>query len=83
MNSSLVDTFGIIYHAGTNFIAECNDTDIRLVEGAESVNRTFGRVEICYGGTWGTVCDDFWDATDAAVVCKQLGLASEGKLLFE
>jgi len=80
MNSSSV---GIIFHAGMNFIAECNNTDIRLVEGAESVNRTFGRVEICYGGTWGTVCDDFWDAADAAVVCKQLGLTSEGKLLFE
>jgi len=66
-----------------NFIAECNDTDIRLVEGEESVNRTFGRVEICYGGTWGTVCDNFWDAADAAVVCKQLGLTSEGKSLFE
>jgi len=63
------------------YFAECNDTDVRLEGGVVSVNETFGRVEICYGGLWGTVCDDFWDNVDASVVCTQIGLFSQGKIV--
>ena len=48
-----------------------SDAQIRL---AGSSQARQGRLEIYYNGRWGTVCDDYFDDTDASVACFQLGL---------
>lgn len=47
------------------------DFPVRLVDGHGSASQ--GRVEVFYNGSWGTVCDDNFNQSAAAVVCSHLG----------
>lgn len=60
---------GFFLEAGT----VTDNIQIRLRGGSN--NQTEGRVEIFYNNTWGTVCDDYFGAQEAAVICRMLGLS--------
>lgn len=52
---------------------------VRLIDG-KSIDE--GRVEVCKDMQWSAVCAEGWGLEEAAVVCRQLGVLSAGKLII-
>ena len=59
--------------------AECTDMSAQLVNGSSSLN---GRLEVCFRGRWGTVCDDQFGSNSAMVACRQLDLSKPSAASF-
>ena len=58
---------------------DCRDGALRLMGGDNPLE---GRVEICINNAWGTICDSTFDQDDADVICRQLGVIHNGKIVM-
>ncbi|CAI8044560.1 hypothetical protein GBAR_LOCUS24699 [Geodia barretti] len=59
------------------FVSGCEEGDVRLVDNNMNTNAS-GRVEMCLGNEWRVVGDETWGVEEATVVCRQLGLPTDG-----
>ena len=60
--------------------AVCVEDELRLADGGADFR---GRVEICRNEMWGTVCNEMWSASDANVVCRQLGYSRHSECVLK
>ena len=75
--TSIIITCSINF-LSTAFIPCYGEGSVRIANNTSTFSRNFdggftstGRVEVCYNGSYGSVCDVGWDDEDASVVCRR------------
>ena len=57
-------------------ISLCVDGTVNITGESSAMK---GKVEVCKGGEWWSICHGGWGFREAAVVCSQLGYPAEGE----
>ena len=57
---------------------ECENGSVRMVQ-TNDEESSFSAVQLCIHGFWAFIGGNFWDDTDASVVCRELGFLSFSK----
>lgn len=60
---------------------DCTNGEMRIVQRSNQIypQYTVGRIELCVNGSWGKICGDFFDNSDASVFCRQMGYSPLGE----
>ena len=81
LSSLLIQYFYLISCHYCVLAALCKSGATRLVSEGNSHFRSYGRVEICIDQAWSTICDEYFDSSDASVICHQLGFSRYGNII--
>ena len=73
LSSSLEPFISAYVSINVHIIIDCTQGAVQLVDGRDEYE---GRVEVCDGGKWKTVCDRMWHKEEAMVVCRQLNYSN-------